>query len=192
MLSRRVAVIALFLIPSVAVAQGRKTRGEKEADWDKIDKSVQAGPKVDKGDIENFSAIKVIVDKKKDLKLSDDQLKKFKDLDKQEEGVNDGLYKKVDSLRMAMRHRAGEDADQEKARTTLARQELLSVIREIRSSYDSTFQAAMPLLDVNQQKTATEIVEKEREGAEEDLRSKLGGGGGGTRQSGSPMTRKRP
>jgi hypothetical protein len=192
MLSRKVAIVALFLIPSVAVAQGRKVRGDKEADWNKIDKEVQAGPKVDKGDIENFSAIKVIVDKKKDLKLSDDQVKKFKDLDKQEEGVNDELFKRVDSLRMAMRHRAGEDADQEKARTSLARQELLTVIRQIRSSYDSTFQAALPLLDENQQKFATQIVEKERADAEEDLRSKIGGGGGRASQAGSPMTRKRP
>jgi hypothetical protein len=192
MLTRKATFLALLLIPSVAVAQGRKMRGEKEADWDKIDKSVQSGPRVSKGDVENFSAIKVIVDKKKDLKLSDDQLKQLKDLDKQEEGANDALYKKIDSLKLAMRKRAGEDEDQERARTSLARQELLTVIRDIRSNYDSTFQVAMPLLDENQKKAATQIVEKERADAEDDLRSKIGGGSGGARQSGVPITRRSP
>jgi hypothetical protein len=183
---QKLAVLALLLVPTFAEAQRRsKTRGDKEANWDEIQK-VSAPPiKLSKNDLENFSAVRVIVDKRKDLKLSDDQVKQFKDLGKQEEGVNEVLFVRVDSLKMAMRPRAGEDSLQERARTSLARQELMTVVNQIRTNYDSTFQVALPLLDETQKKTACELVEKERESAEEDLRSKLGsrGGGGGGRRS---------
>jgi len=188
MFTRELAIIALLLIPTFADAQ-RRTRGERRANFDQIESNFQSAPRITKSDLESFSAIKLIVDKRKDLKLSDDQLKQFKDLHQKEAGTNEGLYKQVDSLRMAMRKRAGADEDQERARTTLARQELLSVIRQIRANYDSTFQAGMPLLDETQKQTATQLVEKEHEEAEEDLRSKLSGGG--ARQSGS-QTRRRP
>ena len=189
MFSRSVAVAALLLVPSFADAQ-RKTRGDKEADWNSIDKSVQAGPKISKKDLESFSAIKVIVDKRKDLKLSDDQLTQFKDLDKKEEGTNQCLYDQVDSLRMAMRKRPGDDPDQERARTTLAQQELMTVIRQIRANYDESFQASLPLLDETQKAAATQLVQKEQADAEEDLRSKIGSGG--MRSGGGGSTRKRP
>ncbi|MEX2154662.1 MAG: hypothetical protein WD825_15070 [Gemmatimonadaceae bacterium] len=179
MFSRSVAVAALLLLPMTADAQRTNRGRDLYGDWNKPDTAMgRPAPKIAKADLEKFSAVKLIADKKKDLKLSDDQLKQFKDLGKQEDALNDGLYKQVDSLRLAMRRRAGEDGDQERARTTLARQELLTVIRQIRANYDSTFQAGMPFLDEAQKQTATQLVEKEREEAEEDLRSKLGGGGG--------------
>jgi len=180
MLSQKVAVVALLLIPTFVEAQRKsKVRGDAEADWSKIDKSVQTNIKLGKGDVEKFSAIKLMVDKKKDLKLTDAQLKQLKDLDVKEECLNESRFKQVDSLKLAMRLRPGEDPDQESARTSLARQELMSVIRSIRSSYDSTYQEGLPLLDETQKKSVTELVEKERNEAEEDLRSKLGGRGGG-------------
>lgn len=179
MLSRPIALAALLLLPMIAEAQ-RTNRGKKlMGDWEKPDTAMgRPAPKLAKADIEKFSAVLLIADRKKDLKLSDDQLKQFKDLGKQEETANQHLYKLVDSLRLSLRRRAGEDGDQERARATLAGQELLSVIRVIRTNYDSTFQVGLPLLDETQRKTATAMVEKERADAEEDLRSKFGGRGG--------------
>jgi hypothetical protein len=184
MFTRELAVIALLLIPTIADAQRTNRGKELFGDWNKPDTAMgRPVPKIAKTDLERFSAVKLIADKKKNLKLSDDQLKQFKDLGKQEDATNDPLYRRVDSLRLSMRRRAGVDGDQERARTTLARQELMSVIQQIRANYDSTFQAGMPLLDETQKQTATQLVEKEREEAEAALRSKLGGGG--ARQSGS-------
>jgi len=180
MFSRPVALAALLLIPTFADAQ-KTNRGTKIlSDWNKPDTNMgRAAPSYKKSDVEKFSAVLIVVDKKKDLKLTDDQVAKFKDLGKAEEAYNEPFYVKMDSARLAIRRRPGEDADQEKARMTLARQEMMNVIRRIRSNYDSVFQQGMPLLDETQKKTASEIVEKERADAEDDLRSKLGGGGGG-------------
>lgn len=176
MYSRPIAIAVLLLLPTIADAQSR-VRGERRENWDEIDREVEKVPTVKQSDLEQFSAVKLIMDKRKDLKISDDQLKLIKDLGQKEEATNESLYKQVDSLRMAMRKRAGEDTLLERARTTLARQELMTVVRQIRSNYDSTFSSCLPLLDESQRKAATELVEKEREDAEEDLRKKLGGRG---------------
>ena len=146
MVSRRLAVLALLLVPALASAQ-RRTRGEKTADWDEIEKSSPSGPKISAKDVEGSSAIKIIVNKRKDLKLSDDQMKQFKDLDKKEEDQTKGLFTTLDSLRLAVRRRPGTDPDEERARMTIARQELMRVIGQIRSSYDSTMKLGLPLLD---------------------------------------------
>jgi hypothetical protein len=173
-----VALIALLVVPTLTQAQ-RKMRGEKEANWNQIDKSVQANIKISRGDLEKLSGIKIAVDKKKDLKLSNDQLAKLQDLDKQEETAMESHFKLVDSLKLAARWRQGEDSLQERARTTLARQELMSAVRQIQSSYDSTFQFALPVLDETQRKAVAEHVQKQREDAQADIQKALGGRGRG-------------
>ncbi|HYC51796.1 MAG TPA: hypothetical protein VEB19_11855 [Gemmatimonadaceae bacterium] len=178
MLHRKLAVLALLLLPAAADAQ-RRTRGEKTANWDEIEKSSSGAPRFSTKDVEEFSAIKIVVEKRKDLKLNDDQAKTLRDLSKQEDEALKPRMQILDSLRLAMRVRPGEDADLERARTSIARQEVLRVVGEIRTGYDSTFQAGLPVLDETQRKSAMELVERERTKREDELREKLGGGGRG-------------
>jgi hypothetical protein len=172
-----VALIALFLVPTLAQAQ-RKMRGEPEANWKEIDRSVQANVRISKGDLEKLSAIRTVAEKKKDLRLTAEQLAKIDELTKQEASVMEPHFKLVDSLKLAARWRQGQDSTQERARTTLARQELMNAVRMIRSTYDSTFQFALPVLDEGQQKAVAEHVQKEREDADEEIQKALGGRGG--------------
>lgn len=169
-----VALIALLVVPAVAQSQ-RRMRGETEANWNQIDKSVQANIRISKGDLEKLSAIKTVVEKKKDLKLTAEQLAKIEELTKQEAMLMEQHFKLVDSLKLAARWRQGQDSTQEQARTSLARQELVNAVRVIRSTYDSTFQFALPLLDEAQQKAVAEHVQKEREDADEGIQKALGG-----------------
>ena len=178
MLHRKLAVLAILLLPATADAQ-RRTRGEKTANWDEIEKSSAAAPRFSTKDVEEFSALRIVVEKRKDLKLNDDQAKQLRDLTKQEEEALKPRLTVLDSLRLAMRVRPGEDPDLERARTTLARQEVLRVIDEIRTGYDSTFKVGLPLLDEGQQKSAQDLVQRERQDREQDLRDKIGGGGRG-------------
>jgi hypothetical protein len=179
MLHRKLAVLVLLLIPAAADAQ-RRSRGEKTANWDEIEKSTPGAPRFSTKDVEELSAFRIVVDKRKDLKLSDDQAKQLRNLTRQEEEALKPRMIILDSLRLAMRVRPGEDADLERARTTIARQEVLRVIGEIRAGYDSTFKTAgIPLMDVAQQTSAQELVERVRNEREGELRDKLGGGGRG-------------
>ena len=172
----RSSLAALLLMPLVLDAQGRRTFGrDNKSSWDSIQKAAPSVPSISKRDLQSFSGIKLVVDKRKDLKLSDDQVKQFSDLSKTEDAANEGRFTKLDSLKLAMKPRAGEDAEIERARTSLAREELMTVIKEIRASYDSTFQVGLPLLDDTQKKSATQLLDRKHADAEEDLRSKLRG-----------------
>jgi hypothetical protein len=186
---RASAIAALLLIPTLAQAQRTNRGNDLYGDWNKADpKMGRPAPTYKQSDVEKFSAVLLLVDKKKDLKLTDDQMAKLKDLGKAEEAVNKVLYGKMDSTRLALRQKPGEDSDQERARMTLARQEFMAVIQQIRSSYDSTYKTSCaPILDEGQRKTAEELIQKASQEAEEELRSKIGGGtrgagGGGGRR----------
>jgi hypothetical protein len=83
----------------------------------------------------------------------------------------------MDSLRLSLRRRPGEDGDKERIRMSLAQQDLIAVIEQIRSNYDSTYKASgLSLLSDAQRTSAEPLLEKGRDDAEDNLRSKLGGG----------------
>jgi hypothetical protein len=181
MITRIVTLSALLLLPSIIDAQAvqRTNRGTKiMGDWNKTDTAMgRAAPSFKKQDIEKFSAVLLVIDKKKDLKLSEEQVGKLKELGKTEEAHNEPLYVRMDSLRLSLRRRPGEDGDKERIRMSLAQQDLIAVIEQIRSNYDSTYKASgLPLLSEAQRTSAEPLLEKGRDEAEDHLRSKLGGG----------------
>jgi hypothetical protein len=189
---RAPVVVALLLIPTIVEAQ-RTNRGKVPSDWDRADTAMgRPVPAIKQNEIEKLSAVHIMVGKKKDLKLNDEQLAKLKELGKAEESQNVALYQRIDSLRLAMRRRAGEDGDQERARSTVARQDMLAVLRQIRQNYDSTFKMCTPILSEEQMKLASTIVEEERQEADDDLRSKIGGGRSRPSAGGPSNARRRP
>jgi hypothetical protein len=186
------AGLALLLLPALSGAQGRKTRGEKEADWDAIAKNGSSGPTISAKDIEGMSPLKAMIDKKKDLKLTDDQLGKFKGFDGALKEKNAPLATMVDSLRKAMKPSVTPTPEDE-ARAVIARESMMGVLKEVHANNDAAVKEAMALLDETQQKAAAEVLQKEQQDNQEMLRAKLGGrsGSGGPpaagRRGGSPI-----
>jgi hypothetical protein len=187
--ARALPLIALAILPAVAAAQrGGRDRGTK-ADFDGMISSAPVGLRLSNGDVEDMNPVKLLADKRKDLKLTDDQLKQIR-------AMNDALrestkpqFKVLDSLRMAMRPRAGADEDVERVRTQLVRQEVVDLVKAIREGYDAKLKEAVALLDESQKAKADELVAKQAREAEETLAKAFGGGrgmGGGRR--GRPPT----
>ena len=180
----RIALLSLALLPSVALAQrggsggSSRTRGEKSADWNSVE-NANKGVKLSKGDLENISPIKLLIDKKKDLKLSDEQLSKLKELEGKLKETNEPSFKALDSLKRAAQPplRAGDPSDDERDRMTMARRGLSAVVGTIRGNYESSAKDAMAILDETQQKTATELLAKQMQEADEMVRERLGGRG---------------
>src|SRR4051812_30927192 len=111
MINRKLVALALLVIPALASGQ-RKVRGEKEANWDEINKSSKSSLRLSNKDVENMSPIKMLIDEKKALKLTDDQMKQLKTLDEQLKEKNKDHFKRLDSLRTAMKPDANPtDAD---------------------------------------------------------------------------------
>jgi ribosomal protein L7/L12 len=183
MIRIRHALLAVSVVCTPALAQrgggtGRERPRQTDADYRGMLANSPLALRLSNGDVEEMDPVRLLVDKRKDLKLTDDQQRQLKDLETKVKETNKPHFRQLDSLRQAMRPRAGEDPDVERARTALAREAVVGVVRAIRDNYAASLKEALPLLDAAQQPRADELLKKQAEKAEETLREKLGGRGG--------------
>jgi len=181
---KRLAVV-LVLIPTIVSAQRgggggggsaapSRVRGEKDADWNRV-MGDKPGIQLSNRDVEDMSPIKLIIDKRKDLKLTDDQLKGLKDVEAKLKEKNDPSFHALDSLRRAAQPPLHDPSDDDKARMMSARRTAMSVVGAIRDNYDASLKDALALLDETQRPKAVELTEKQRKDAEDTMKDKLGG-----------------
>lgn len=186
------ALLALAIVSTNASAQSgvdQKRGTGREADWGAVLKDNRVGMKLSNGDVEDMDPVKRLVDKRKDLKLSDEQQQKLKDIQAKTKEANKTLFKQLDSLRQAMRPRAGLDEDADRARMALAREAASHTVASIRANYAASLTEAKPILSAEQMPKAEELLKKQSEDAEETLMKEMGpgmGGGGGGRRGGRP------
>jgi hypothetical protein len=175
----RLAVLALCVLPSIADAQRRAMGGSKEADWNAIaEKSAPAGPTISAKDFEKVSPFKALLDKKKDLKLTDAQLAAFNTANTTLLAANADRFKLLDSLKKEAKPKtSGDPSAEDEARLVIAREGLQGVVRDIRASYDEAAKNVEGLDDA-QKATATSVLAKNTEQMQEMLRDKMGGRGG--------------
>lgn len=176
----------MISLPALALAQrggggGGRTRGDTKADFSDMNNTI----KVSNKDLENISPLKLLIDKRKDLKLTDDQLAKLKDReDKLKESMKPS-FGALDSLRRVSAP-AGRTADEgDKARLVDTRRQFALVLTGIRSQYDDAANEAIASLDPTQQKQATDLVQKQKTEADDMIRDKFGSGPGTGGGSGS-------
>lgn len=164
--------------------------GSKEADWNAVaTKSGPGGPTISPKDFGNASIFKLLIDRKKDLKLTEAQLATFKESDAKLKEVNADRFKLLDSLKKDAKPRtSGTPSPEDEVRMVIASEALSAVARDIRTTYDDAAKAALPVLDDAQQKSAVALMEKYQQEMQSMLREKLGGRGGG----GAPGGRGRP
>jgi hypothetical protein len=193
---RRVSysLLALALISSTAIAQrgggggGDSRKNIKDANWDDLRSQSSTGLRLSNGDVEDMDPVKRLVDKRRDLKLTDDQQKQMKDMMAKSREATKPNYKTLDSLRQAMRPMAGLDADAEQARQSMTRESVMGTVVAIRGVYDASLKDALALLDDGQKTKADEVLKKLAEDTDETMKNKLGGrgAGGGGRRGGRP------
>jgi hypothetical protein len=191
-MSRVSLVLALLvLLPAAATAQrggggtgaaggatsggGFGGKGGQKSGFDAEKNAGPRAPSISGKDFEKASPLADLLDKKKDLKLTDAQVTAMKEADIALRAANTARYKLVDSLRRDLR--PGTSAEDE-ARVVLAREAMMGVVRDIRASYDAAVKDAVAKLDEGQQKTAQDVLQKNAEDLQEMLRDKMGGRGG--------------
>ena len=126
-------------------------------------------------DIEDQSPIKLLIDKRKDLKLTDAQLAQLKDAESKLKDKNASLLRIVDSVNKEMRPSlSGTPSDDDRAKMMSARKELMGVIQDIRDNYDASLKEVVPTLDEEQQKKAGELLAKQREELDRKMQSRMG------------------
>lgn len=145
-------------------------------------------------DVEDISPIKLLIDKRKDLKLADDRVKQLKDIEGKLKDKNEPSYKALDSLRKVMKPSSTPNED-ERTRMLAARSGVMAAVADIRANYDASLKDALAMLDADQQKAANELVQKQTADAEQMLQEKLNSRGGRNADADSAATtggRRRP
>ena len=137
------------------------------------------GVKLSNRDVEDISPLKLLIDKRKDLNISDEVVKKLKDLENQLKETNRESFRALDSLRRLAQPPAREPTDDDRARMMEARRMVMNVVTTIRANYDASLGQVLPRLDEGQRTKANELLDKQRKEAEEMLRDKLGERGRG-------------
>lgn len=190
MIRIRPALVALILLPAIAGAQRRGGERGTKADYGAIDRDAPPPMKLTTGDLADISPLKLLVDKRKDLKLTDDQQAKLKELRSTVERTNEPLMAKLDSLRIVLRPRQ-KPTEEELVRMAIGREELGPLVKSVRASYDSSVAPAMALLDDAQKATAQGLLEKQTKDADQMIGEKLGrtGGPAGGRPGRPPLDR---
>lgn len=173
-------LFALLSVPTLAHAQrsgGRGMGGSKDADWNAVMSDVPKGPTISGKDFVEASPLAMLLDKKKDLKLTDAQITAIKAADEKLQATNKDRYALVDSLKKQLRPSVAPTAEDE-ARVVIARESMQGVVRDIRASHDADAKAVVQTLDAEQQKTADELLGKHAEKVQKMLREKMGASGG--------------
>jgi LTXXQ motif family protein len=176
--NKRLLVFAtLVALPSVAASQRTRSQADKRTELFDRDSSRQTQT-LRVRDVEDQSPIKLLIDKRKDLKLTDAQLSQLKDTESKLKDKNAPLLKAVDSLVRDMRSAASSQSDEARSRARNARMGLMTTLGDVRANYDASAKDAVAALDPDQQSKAAELLEKQKQEMERFFQERLGGGRG--------------
>jgi hypothetical protein len=176
--NKRLLVFAtLVALPTVAASQRTRSQADKRTELFDRDSSRQT-PTLRVRDVEDQSPIKLLIDKRKDLKLTDAQLSQLKDTESKLKDKNAPLLKAVDSLVRDMRSAASSQSDEARSRARNARMGLMTTLGDVRANYDASAKDAVAALDPDQQSKAAELLEKQKQEVERFFQERLGGGRG--------------
>lgn len=172
---RRLLIATLFLAPSVLLAQrsGRTQADKKTEIFDK--QEMPKGPDIRVRDLEDQSPLHLLIDKRKDLKLSDAQVAQLKDSEGKLKEKNAPLYKTADSLIRAMRV-TSQPSDQDKARARSARGDFMDLVKSLNDNNDAASKEIVAGLDADQQSKAKDLLDKQRADGEKFIRERMGEG----------------
>jgi hypothetical protein len=175
--NRRLLVLTTLLaLPSVAAAQRSRTQSDRRTElFDKDSSSRQAPILLRVRDVEDLSSIKLLIDKRKDLKLSDAQLSQLKDSEGKLKDKNAPLLKAIDSLVRDLKSGMSSSSDDGRARARAARMGLMTTLGEIRMNYEASAKDALATFDADQQSKATELLDKQRQETDKFVQERVNG-----------------
>jgi hypothetical protein len=166
----------LATLPSVAAAQrgGSRTQADKPVDMFSKEDEQAMRPTLRLGDLEDQSPLKLLLDKHKDLKLTDAQVADLKTKESALKDKSAPTLKLADSLINQLHSTSSSDDARAKARLTALA--LGHVIESLRTTYDSAGTDAVAALDAEQQSKAKELLDKQKADGTKMLQKKMSGG----------------
>jgi hypothetical protein len=164
---------------TIADAQRSRTQSDRRTElFDKDSSRQNAAPAVRVRDVEDQSPIKLLIDKRKDLKLTDAQLAQLKETEGKLKNKNAPLLNAIDSLARDLRSSSSGSSDDARERARAARMGLMSAMGQVRANYDDSAKEALAAFDADQQSKAGELLDKQRQDTDKYVQERVGGVGG--------------
>ncbi|HSQ32977.1 MAG TPA: hypothetical protein VLN49_24145 [Gemmatimonadaceae bacterium] len=174
MIRRYIAIAVLLALPTTAWAQRGGGRTQSDRRTELFDKDAQPkGPSLRARDIDDQNPLKLLIEKRKDLKLSDAQAAALKDAESKLHDQNAPLFKAVDSLVHEMRPPLGSPSDEDRRRIGNARMSVVSVLGSVWANDDAAAKEAVAALDAGQQTNANALLEKQKDERQKMVQDKL-------------------
>jgi hypothetical protein len=161
----RISLIALLVVvPSTVVAQSSGGFGKMGAsggskDADRLIKSVEDSPSAAK-DLEKANPVDLLLDKKKDLKLSDDEQKELKNINGSIKSTIKPYLKTMDSVSRELK-KEGDFAPTQ-GQILIGRKLSREASDSVRATYRRALQEALAKLAEERREPAMEAVKKEQ------------------------------
>jgi hypothetical protein len=176
-MSRRFLFLAtLVVLPiTTATAQRARSQATKHEAATFGDDNMPKGPAIRGRDLEDANPIKLLIDKRKDLKLTDAQLDGLKKSEGTVKEKNQPLYKAIDSLAREAKP-SGNPNPEAEARVRNARRDLEGTISTILDDYDTVSKEAVGSLDAEQQTKANELLAKLKDERTRRIRDRMKSG----------------
>ena len=174
-MSRRTIVLAILLaLPTAAWAQRGGGRTQADRRTELFDKDAQPkGPSLRARDVEDQNPLKLLIDKRKDLALSEAQVAALEDADSKLKDQNTPLFRTVDSLVHEMRPPIGTPSEEDRSRIRNARMSLMGALGSVWTNNDAAAKEVVGRLDAEQQPKANALLEKQRDNRQKMVQDKL-------------------
>ena len=166
-----------MLIPSLAHAQ-RRGMGERDVNWNAV-AAKKAPPTLAAKDVEELDPLALLLDKRKDLKLTEPQVAALTAAHGTLTATVAPTLARIDSLGKAMRPTTTLQGAEDEARMVIARDAAGTAVREVQQAYGVALEAALAGLEPAQREAARKPLDKQQEKGIKALREKLGGRGMG-------------
>lgn len=196
-MNHRVLIGVGVLLAIVSPEADGQTRGTRAPDWDKMSRTSapsSAPQMLSKKDMEEMDPIQRLIEKRKDLKLTDGQLAKLQEMAGAAKARDAALHETMDSLRKELRPQSGtRPSDADRMRLNVARENFAKAVVGLRANYATDATGALATFDEAQRPAATELVEKQRAKGDETINGKMRAGGSPQgRPPGPPSGGRRP
>ncbi len=165
MSARRLSLVAVLLVvPTILSAQrtrgGGSSRSSERGKMDLDTAGVRKSGILSTRDLQKENMVAFVLDKKKDLKLSDDEVNALKAINDHLKDTVSAPMNSLDSIANRLR-RSGDFAPSEGDRTA-ARLIATQRIAEVHSQYDAFLKEALSKLTEEHQKVANDLIEARR------------------------------
>jgi hypothetical protein len=164
MSARRLSLVAVLLVvPTILSAQrtrGGSSRSSERGKMDLDTAGVRKSGILSTKDLQKENMVAFVLDKKKDLKLSDDEVNALKAINDHLKDTVSAPMNSLDSIASRLR-RSGDFAPSEGDRTA-ARLIATQRIAEVHSQYDAFLKEALSKLTEEHQKVANDLIEARR------------------------------